>query len=164
MNTKTFTSFFFAAILFSVFGVSANFAQSSTPDGLIKDLYKTHDQDLKKDTDNILNGKTRKPLDKYFDKTLADLMWKDLTSNSDEVAVLDFDPFYNAQDFDIKNFSISAPKIVGSKASVVVKFTNSGRKDTLNYQLVKRGAVWKISDIKYTDGSSLLGYFKDANK
>ncbi len=162
MNIKTFTSYFLVAIIVSVVGISTAFAQSSTPDGLIKDLYKVHDQDLKGDTDNILNGKTRKPLDKYFDKILADLMWKDLTSNSEEVGVLDFDPFYNAQDFDIKNFSIGAPKVVGTKATVVVKFTNSGRKDTLSYQLVKRGSAWKIADIKYTDGSSLLGYFKEA--
>ena len=164
MNIKTFTSFLLLAILVSVFGITASFAQTSTPDSLVKELYKIHDQDLKGNDDHILNGKNRKPLDKFFDKTLADYIWKDLTSNSEEVGVLDFDPFYNAQDFDIKNFSVGAAKIVGTKATIVVKFTNSGRKDTLNYQLVKRGSEWKIADIKYTDGSSLMGYFKEAAK
>ena len=124
MNNKTFKSFFLVAILLFVCNISSTFAQSSTADSLVKELYKIHDQDLKGDGDRILDGKSRKNLDKFFDKSLADFIWKDLTSNSDEVGVLDFDPFYNAQDFDIKNLVISAPKVVSTKATVVVKFTN----------------------------------------
>lgn len=127
------------------------------PDAVVRDLYKTHD----KDNGAILDGKSRRLLDKYFDKTLADFIWKDLTTHRDEVGVLDFDPFYNAQDTQIKNFAVGAPKINGDKASVVVRFQNFTRKETLNYQLVRRKAVWKISDIKYTDGTSLLRYFKE---
>src|SRR5215212_126093 len=49
-------------------------AQQNAPDALVKDLYKTHD----KNSGAILDGKSRKLLDKYFDKRLADFMWKDL--------------------------------------------------------------------------------------
>jgi hypothetical protein len=135
-------------------------AQQNAPDALVRDLYKTHD----KDQGAILDGKSRKLLDKYFDKTLADLMWKDLTTHRDEVGVLDFDPFYNAQDIQIKNLKINEPKIEGEKASVVVTFQNFDRKDTLTYMLTRRASAWKISDIKYTDGSTLLGYFKEDAK
>jgi Protein of unknown function (DUF3828) len=134
--------------------------QQNAPDALIKDLYKTHD----KNSGAILDGNSRKLLDKYFDKRLADLMWKDLTTHKDEVGVLDFDPFYNAQDVEIKNFKIGAPKIEGEKAEVVVTFQNFDRKDTLIYTLTRQNAAWKISDIKYTDGSTLLGYFKEDAK
>lgn len=164
MNIKTSKSFLLVAILFSVFAVVSSFAQTSIPEALVKDLYKTHDQNLKNNTDSILDGKNRKSLDKYFDKTLGDFIWKDLTTHTDEVGVLDFDPFYNAQDFDIKNFSVAKAKITGTKASVIVKFTNSGRRDTLNYQLVRGKSGWRIADIKYTDGTSLLGYFKEDAK
>ncbi|HEX9959642.1 MAG TPA: DUF3828 domain-containing protein [Pyrinomonadaceae bacterium] len=131
-------------------------AQQNAPAALVKDLYKTHD----KDNNAILDGKSRKLIDKYFDKTLADFLWKDLTTHKDEVGVLDFDPFYNAQDIQIKNFKAGEPKIEGDKAAVVVTFQNFDRKETLTYALARRSSAWKISDIKYTDGSTLAGYFK----
>lgn len=135
-------------------------AQQTAPDALVKDLYKTHD----KDNGAILDGKSRRLLDKYFDKTLADFIWKDLTTHKDEVGVLDFDPFYNAQEVQIKNFKIGAPKVVGEKAAVTVTFQNFDRSEALNYALVRQSGAWKISDIKYTDGTSLLGYFKEDAK
>jgi hypothetical protein len=139
--------------------------QTAPPDAVVKDLYKIHDQDLKGNGERILNTKSRAMLDRFFDKTLAGYIWKDLTTHQDEVGVLDFDPFYNAQDFDIKNFSIGEPKIEGDRASVPVSFVNFDRKDKLTYSLVRRSdAAWKISDIKYTDGTSLLGYFKEDEK
>lgn len=162
MKIKLFKPVFLTAILFSIFGVSSVFAQ--TPDSVVKELYKIHDQDLKGNNDRILNGKSRKTLDKFFDKTLADFIWKDLTTEREGVGVLDFDPFYNAQDFQITNFLVGSPKISGGKASIVVKFSNAGRKETLSYQFVQNKKTWKIADIKYSDGSSLLGYFKEDTK
>src|SRR5215203_2348376 len=108
MNKKVKKLILLAVILFSIFcsPTSAARTQNSTPDALVKDLYKTHD----KDEGVILDGKSRKLLDKYFDKTLADFIWKDLTTHTDEVGVLDFDPFYNAQDVQIKNFAVGKPK------------------------------------------------------
>jgi hypothetical protein len=164
MKFKMLTSFLLLSVWCLGFGIVTGLAQSSTPEAVIKELYKIHDQDLKNSNERILSGENRQNLDKFFDKTLADFTWKDLTSNSDEVGVLDFDPFYNAQDFEIKNFSVAKAKIVGIKATVTVKFTNAGRRDTLNYQLVKRGTGWKIADIKYTDGTSLMSYFREAAK
>lgn len=158
MKTKTLKPLFLSLAWLAIFGVS--WASAQTPDALVKELYKTHDQDLKKSADTILNGKSRKLLDKFFDQTLANFIWKDLTAKREGVGVLDFDPFYNAQDFDVKNFSVSPAKIDDTKASVVVKFTNSGRKNSLNYRLVRRNSAWKISDIEYSESSSLMKYFK----
>lgn len=147
------------SLLILVFVAQTGAAQ--TPDAVLRDLYKLHDQDLKSNRDRILNGKSRVNLDKYFDKTLANLIWKDLTTHKDEVGVLDFDPFYNAQDFDIKKLVVGQSNINGNRATVVVTFENSGRRDRLTYSLVQQNSVWKISNITYTDGSSLLKYFKD---
>ena len=165
MSKQIIKLIFLVAILLSVFGISSNFAQTAdTPDAVVKDLYKTHDQDMKTNKDRLLSGKSRKILDKYFDKTLADFIWKDLTTHKDEVGILDFDPFYNTQDSDIKNLSVGQWRMSGGKAIVIVKFENSGRKETLTYQLVRQKSVWKISDIKYSDGASLIGYFKEDAK
>lgn len=133
-------------------------AQAAAPDALIKDLYKTHD----KNNGAIVQGKNRRILDKYFNKNLADLIWKDMTTNQNEVGVIDFDIFYNTQDPQIKKFAVGAPKTDGDKATVPVTFENGGRKETLTYSLVKEKVNWKISDINYGGGDSLLKYFKDA--
>ncbi len=133
-------------------------AQTSiAPDALVKDLYKTHD----KENGAIVQGKNRAILDKYFDKNLGGLIWKDMTTNQNEVGVIDFDIFYNSQDPEIKKFAVGEAKIDGEKATVPVTFENGGKKETLTYSLVKEKAAWKISDINY-GGDSLLKYFKDA--
>ena len=136
---------------------SATIQPTSAPDTLVKDLYNVHGKDYSK----IMNGKSRVLLDKYFDKNLADLIWKDLTTHKEEVGVLDFDPFFNAQDVSIKKLTVAAPKIQNDKAEVTVNFENYGNKETITYALVKQNTAWKVSDIKYKDGGSLLKYFKD---
>ena len=90
MKNKTIIS---VVILLLVVSVSVSFAQSSAPETVVKELYKIHDQDLKNSSDRILSGENRQNLDKFFDKTLADYIWKDLTTERDEIGVLDFDPF-----------------------------------------------------------------------
>jgi hypothetical protein len=135
-------------------------APQIAPDALVKDLYEQHD----KKNSPFFQTKNRAPLDKYFDKKLADLIWKDANDSKGEVGVIDGDPLYNAQDTEIKNFSIASPKIEREKAEVVVTFNNFDKKEKLTYKLVQRNSEWKIEDIDYGDGSSLLGWFKDASK
>jgi Zn/Cd-binding protein ZinT len=132
-------------------------AQQAVPEELVKDLYKTHE----KDEGAILSGKNRKILDKYFDKNLANLIWKDLTTHQDEIGVIDFDIFYNTQDPQIKNLKVNPAKIEGTKATVPVTFTNGGAKETVTYLLTQQNGDWKISDIKYRDAGTLLKIFKE---
>ena len=131
--------------------------QQTTPDAVVRGLYQVHTPDK-----SILGSKTRQPLDRFFDKNLADLIWKDLTTHTGEVGVLDFDPFYNAQDFEIKNLVVGSAKINGVKATVPVTFTNFKRKNSLVYSLIKQNGKWKISDVRYSATDTLLGYFKEA--
>jgi hypothetical protein len=131
-----------------------------SPDAVVKELYDLH----KKQKGPFFDTKNRALINKYFEKTLADYIYKDLNSNSDEVGVLDFDVLYNAQDVDIKKFSVSEPKITGEKAEVVASFENYGEKQNITFLLVKSGDSWKISDIKYDSKNTLLGYFKEDAK
>ena len=142
----------------TTFSISVfNKSQQLTPDALLRDLYKVHAQK----NSNILNDKSRKLLDKYFDRNLANLIWRDLTTHRNEYGVIDFDIFYNTQDPLIKNVSVGKPKINGTKATVSVSFYNAGAKETVVYTLVKQNAAWKISDIKYRNGDTLLKYFEE---
>ena len=136
-------------------------AQVTTAESVVQDLYRVHAEEFKTSRFRIMSGKDRKLLDKYFDKNLADLIWKDLTTHVGEVGVLDFDPFYNAQDADIKSLKVSPAVVEGDKANATVTFTNYGKKEKLIYTLVKQNGVWKISDIDYGEGNTLLKFFAE---
>jgi hypothetical protein len=133
---------------------------ATAPDAVVKDLYAQHD----KKNSPFFQTKNRALVDKYFDKTLADSIWKDANDSKGEVGVIDGDPLYNAQDMEIKNFSVGQAKIESSKATVPVTFENFGKKYSITYELVQKDSAWKIEDINYGSNGTLRGWFKDASK
>jgi hypothetical protein len=88
---------------------------------------------------------------RYFEPALAALIRKDQTDaeRRDEVATLDFDPFVDAQDWDIAAFAIAVTDTGPGKAQATVKFDNSGKQSTVVLDLVKIGNQWKISNITW---------------
>ena len=82
-------------------------------------------------------------LGRYFDAALLKLYLKDS------------DPLYNAQDFQISDFSVSAPEMAGGETRVTVHFKNIGKPARIIYVLSRTADGWKISDIRYDDGLSL---------
>jgi hypothetical protein len=133
---------------------------AAAPDSVVKDLYAQHD---KKDSP-FFQTKNRALVDKYFDKTLADLIWKDANNSSGEGGTLNADPLYDAQDTEIKNFSVGQPKIENGKAKLDVAFENFGKKHTIVYDLVQQNSAWKIRDINYGKNGTLLEMLQDASK
>lgn len=129
------------------------------PDALVKDLYKQHDADKSP----FFQKKNRALVDKYFDKSFADTIWKEANEPRDGIGALDADPLYSAQDTEIKNFVVNQPKITGDKAEVVVTFDNFKEKEKFTYLLVKENGEWKISDINYGD-FTLSGIYKEYNE
>ena len=94
-------------------------------------------------------------LSHYFDAELLKLYLKDRREAKGEVGRLDGDPLYNAQDFEIKDFSISPPEITGHEARVTVNFKNFSKPTRIEYLLGRTAEGWRISDIRYDDGNSL---------
>ena len=94
-------------------------------------------------------------LDRYFDPALLTLYLKDKREAKGEVGRLDGDPLYNAQDMEIKDFSVSAAEMVDGEARVTVNFKNLDKPTRVLYMLSRTANGWKISDIRYDDGSSL---------
>lgn len=134
--------------------------QTTSPYMLVKDLYEQHD----KKNSPFFQTKNRALVDKYFEKSLADSIWKDANNSSGEVGAIDGDPLYNAQDMEIKNFSLGLPKIANGKAKVVASFENFGKKQSITFELVQKDLVWKIEDINYGGGSTLRGWLKATAK
>ena len=125
-----------------------------SPQALVADLYRQH-----KKESPFFQKQSRSLVDRYFDKELAGLIWN-IPDSPDEVGPLDGDPLYNAQDMEIRNFVINKPIVKNGKTTVLVSFTNLGKKQEVKFLLVSRPSGWKIANIKYDDGTDLIGILK----
>jgi hypothetical protein len=130
-------------------------ATKPTPEAVVAQLYKQH-----KKATPLFQTRSRALLDKFFDKQLADLLWKDANTSRSEVGPLNGDPLYNAQDMEIKNFTIGKAVINNGTAQVTVSFTNFDRKEEIRFDLAASKTGWKVSDITYQDGTTLTGILK----
>lgn len=126
-------------------------SRTTTPRQLVVNLYAQH-----KTRSPFFQTRSRALLDKYFDRTLANLLWRDAHSAGGEVGALDGDPLFNAQDMEIKKFVIGAETVGAQAAEVPVSFENFGAKHTITFQIVAQRNGWRISNIRYDDGASLV--------
>ena len=92
------------------------------------------------------------------------MIWKDAVSSKGEVGVIDGDPLYDAQDMDIKNFAIGKAVFEDGKARLTVSFDNFGEKKSIIFVLVNGRSGWRISDIDYGKGRTLVGEFKESRR
>lgn len=152
----------FVAVLFLGAGISSPGVAKTrapkhlSPDALVADLYRQHDRKRSP----FFQTRSRARVDRYFEKSLADMIWKDAVTSKSEVGALDGDPLYDAQDMEIKKFAINKPSYEEGKAKVVVSFENFGQQKTFVYVLISGRTGWKIRDIEYGEGRTLRGYLK----
>ena len=131
-------------------------ASRTTPDGLVKALYWQHDHKHSP----FFQTRSRALLYKYFEKSLADMIWKDAVHSKGEVGAIDGDPLYDAQDMEIKKFAIKKPRYEEGRALVDVTFENFGKPQTIMYIVVKGKTGWRIRDIVYSEGRTLRSELK----
>lgn len=137
-------------------GAEAGFAAIEP---LIAELYKRHDAEK-----GPFRERKRAVIDRFFAKPLADLIWKNEQRPAGEMGAIDADPLYDAQDTGIKKFNVGKAVVTGSKATVPVTFENFGDKKSVTFLMVREGDAWKISDIKYEGGYTLLQSFREYEK
>ena len=135
-------------LLVSVLTAAISIAGDLSPKDLVAQLYQAHRSKHDPLDETPLLGR-------YFDTALLKLYLKDRSEAKGEVGRLDGDPLYNAQDMDIKDFSVSAPEITDGEARVTVNFKNLDKPTRVVFMLSRTANSWKISDIRYDDGSSL---------
>jgi hypothetical protein len=126
-------------------------AKPMSPDALVADLYKAN----KQKRSPFFQTRSRSLLYKYFEKSLADLIWKDAVHSKGEVGAIDGDPLYDAQDMEIKKFAIKKPRYEEGRALVDVTFENFGKAQTIMFIVVKSKTGWRIRDIVYSEGRTL---------
>ena len=148
-------AFRYALFISLVFASAACFGadtKKSSPEDFIRSLYHFHQPG--RDTPDWFGDK--QTLSKYFDKELTALFIKDdeCAKREQGVCNLDFDPIYDAQDFDKETTDLKIAAVEGQSDSFNVTFTNLGTR-TLVYKLTNTLDGWRISDIKYPEGPPL---------
>src|SRR5207249_6988258 len=108
------------------------------PEGLDSDRYKLE----QKKQSPLSQTKDHGLETKYFSQRLAQLIWKDAVASKGEVGALDFDPLYDAQDFDIKKFSLRKSKSEKDSAEVIASFENMGHKTEITFSLLLTKTGW----------------------
>jgi hypothetical protein len=88
---------------------------------------------------------------RYFEPKLATLMAKDqrTAARRHDVGSLEFDPFIDAQDWEIATFDIAISDTAPAKAQATVKFINLGEHTTITLDLVQVNKAWRIYDITW---------------
>jgi len=152
LQNMIFRQAFFVSLVFASIACFGDETKKSSPEDFIRSLYNFH-QPGKETPDWFDNKET---LSKYFDKELTDLFIKDdeCAKREQGVCNLDFDPIYDAQDFDKETTDLKIAAVEGQSDSFNVTFTNLGTR-TLVYKLTNTPDGWRISDIKYPEGPPL---------
>jgi hypothetical protein len=88
---------------------------------------------------------------RYFEPKLATLITKDekTAARHKEVGLLDFDPFIDAQDWEIAKFDIAVNDAAAGKTQATVKFVNLGDATTVVLDLIQLKGDWRIYDIAW---------------
>ena len=92
------------------------------------------------------------------------MIWKDAVSSKGEVGVIDGDPLYDAQDMEIKNFAIGKAVFEDGKTRLTVSFDNFGENKSIIFVLINGRSGWRINDIDYGKGRTLVGEFKESRR
>ncbi|HEX3558423.1 MAG TPA: hypothetical protein VHU19_04420 [Pyrinomonadaceae bacterium] len=151
MKTLRFSTTFLLITSTCLGGLAASAAQNAaprgTPDAVVRELYRVHNNV----NSHIFEREGRRLQVKFFDKRLADLIWKDITETPEgEVGHLDFDPLYSAQDMKITNFRVGAPIIEGDRATVPVSFNNYAQRTKITFRMHNTTEGWKVENIIYS--------------
>jgi hypothetical protein len=143
-----------SVIVMALAGAASAQTQAALAKAVVSNLYKAKPSPF-------FQTKDRAVVDKYFTRSLADMIWKDATTSNGEVGAIDGDPLYNAQDMEIKNLLIGNAALKGSTGTVRVTFTNFGKKEAITYNVIKTPKCWRIDDIVYDKDNSLRKWLKE---
>jgi hypothetical protein len=126
----------------------ATAALDASPRGFVAAIYDTY---VGRNGNGIALDNNQK-IQRYFEPSLAALIMKDQNDAAQrkEVSTLDFDPFVDAQDWDIAAYNVAVSDKGADKASAIVTFNNFGKAKMVVLDLIKIKSDWKISDVAWT--------------
>ena len=152
-------------ITFLILGLAREncFAQSkskvlSGPIAIVLQLYRDFAWEavISQPEDKGFIDQPRATLERYFDSRLADLILKDreCAARTKEICKLDFLPLWDSQDPGASDMKITSSK--GNTVIVEFRYPGDGSQIKIIYQTTNVSGHWRISDIRYKKGYSLL--------
>ena len=126
----------------------ATAANDASPRAFVAAIYDTY---VGKNGNGI-DLDSNQTVQRYFEPSLAALILKDQNDAAQrkEASTLDFDPFVDAQDWDIAAYNVMISDKGADKTSVTITFNNFGKPKAVVLDLIKIKNEWKISDIAWT--------------
>lgn len=120
-------------------------AAAQTPEALVKDVYQHY---LETAPDTVVGFDFADPnvAKSYFDPLLAKLVAADAKADEPK---LNFDPFIDGQDFEIKAVTYTTKLSTKTSAVVVAEFENYDEKKIITFKLVRTAAGWRIADVQW---------------
>ena len=128
-------------------GRGAAGAQAESPRTFLADIY-THYTDAEAPV-LAWNGEDAPAL---FEPRLAHAIVadSDQAAQGGEVsAVLDYDPFVQGQDYEIRGLTISMEETTSRTATVLVTFRNTGKPVAIRFELVRVEEGWRVRDMRW---------------
>lgn len=118
------------------------------PEALIRGLYR-HYLETTPDSYVAFDYTNPEIAKNYFDPTLAKLLVAD---GKRDQSRLDFDPFVNGQEFEIKSVDYETRSSSPKEAMVTARFANFEQDTLVIYKLVRTPAGWRIADVLWAGG------------
>jgi hypothetical protein len=126
-------------------------AAEQSPTDIVSALYKVQAAAQKKGPQPYAKGQR----EKFFDRRLVGLLAADdKLADKEGVGRLDFDPFYDGQDFTITALQVGIAAVSGDTARLVVNYRNFGKPQKLTYELIREAGAWRISNI-FSDNTGI---------
>ena len=102
----------------------------------------------------------------YFTHRLAKLLVEDrrCAVRTREICKLDFQPIWASQDSAAMDLKIETETPVSNVVTVKYRYPSTGELLQMKYDLTHTAAGWRISDIRYQSGISLLGVLEAKRK
>lgn len=131
-------------------------APANTPEGRVQRLLEAHfSSDMGfsaaavKSKRAWLSGRLKQRIAKYLARPTA----------ADEVPAIDGDPFTDSQEYPAR-FAVGKAVVSNGVAQVPVRFADGFRDRAVLYRLRREGGAWRVDDLAYPGGASLLGLLK----
>lgn len=129
-------------------------AAPAKPEALIDQLYKSKD--------DVFLAQPNKNSGKFLAASLIKLLVLDAKRAGNEQGAIDFDVLsFSQEESKITKFATKS-EIKDDTAIVKATFENHGERVVISYKCVQEASQWRIADVAYEDGTSLVKLLTEA--
>lgn len=130
----------------------ASASPAQAPEAVVRALYQ-HYLDTKTDSIVAFDYTDPEVAKAYFDPSLIKLIVADAKRDTTR---LDFDPFVDGQEFEIRSVSYETKMSSQREAMVSASFDNFDQATVVTYKLGRTSSGWRITDVLWAGGRGTL--------